>query len=161
MKTTRVLIPALTLAATALLVAQETPGQPPKREPAPAPPAPAAAPAPWATTQTADRDADYCFDEGLAHLDTGRLREARESFQRVLALDADHTRAQTRLSLLEEEIDDKLERHFDDAREAFQFLRYEEAISEWEMFLLLAEPSDSRYAEAQQGIAQAQAKLER
>ena len=52
MKTTRVLIPALTLAATALLVAQETPGQPPKREPAPAPPAestPAPAPKPEPT----------------------------------------------------------------------------------------------------------------
>ena len=53
MKTTRVLIPALTLVATALLVAQETPGQPPKREPAPpAPPAetpPAPAPKPEPT----------------------------------------------------------------------------------------------------------------
>ena len=52
-----------------------------------------------------------------------------------------------------------MERHFDNARQAFQFLRYEEAIAEWEMFLLLANESDTRYVEASQGIQQAQAKL--
>ena len=52
-----------------------------------------------------------------------------------------------------------MERHFDNARQAFQFLRYEEAIAEWEMFLLLADESDTRYGEASQGIQQAQAKL--
>ena len=87
------------------------------------------------------------------------MREARESFERALELDADHSRARTRLSLLEEEIEKKLERHFDNARQAFQFLRYEEAIAEWEMFLLLADENDTRYGEAGQGIQQAQAKL--
>ncbi len=87
------------------------------------------------------------------------MREARESFERALELDADHSRARTRLSLLEEEIEKKLERHFDNARQAFQFLRYEEAIAEWEMFLLLADENDTRYGEAGQGIRQAQAKL--
>lgn len=117
-------------------------------------------PAPVTPTAAAEnRDAEYYFDEGLAHLDTGRLREARESFERALELDPDHSRARTRLSLLEEEIEIKLKRHFDNARQAFQFLRYEEAIAEWEMFLQLANESDPRYAEAQQGIQQAQAKL--
>jgi len=127
-------------------------------------PSPTTAPAP--TTSIApvsqpagSRDAETYFDEGLAHLDTGRLREARESFQRALALDPDHTRARTRLSLLEEEIEKKAERHFDNARQAFQFLRYEEAIAEWEMFLMLAEEKDPRVAEAEAGIEQAKAKL--
>lgn len=112
-----------------------------------------------APVTTSGQDAEYYFDEGLAHLDTGRLREARESFERAIDLDADHSRARTRLSLLEEEIEKKLERHFDNARQAFQFLRYEEAIAEWEMFLLLADENDTRYGEAGQGIRQAQAKL--
>ena len=112
-----------------------------------------------APVTTSEQDPEYYFDEGLAHLDTGRLREARESFERALELDADHSRARTRLSLLEEEIEKKLERHFDNARQAFQFLRYEEAIAEWEMFLLLADENDTRYREAGQGIQQAQAKL--
>jgi tetratricopeptide (TPR) repeat protein len=116
--------------------------------------------APTAPPAAADnQNAEYYFDEGLAHLDTGRLREARESFNRALQLDPQHARARTRLSLLHEEIEKKVERHFDNGREAFQFLRYEEAIAEWEMLLLLAEQSDTRYAEAQQGIQQAQAKL--
>lgn len=112
-----------------------------------------------AVSADADKDAEYYFDDGLAHLDTGRLREARESFEQALVLDPDHSRARTRLSLLEEEIEKKIEQHFDSARQAFQFLRYEEAIAEWEMFLLLADESDTRYVEAQQGIQQAQAKL--
>ena len=117
-------------------------------------------PAPATPTATAShQNAEYYFDGGFAHLDTGRLREGRASFDKALELDPDHSRARTRLSLLEEEIEKKIERHFDNARQAFQFLRYEEAIAEWEMFLLLADQSDTRSGEAQQGIQQAQAKL--
>jgi len=46
MKTTRLLIPAMALAASTLLMAQETPGQPPKRKPAPVPIKPALPPTP-------------------------------------------------------------------------------------------------------------------
>ena len=161
---------ALAIMLRVLLVPSEAP--PPQESDANAAPAadtprpPEATPAvtttPTPVTPTraaADEDAEYYFDEGLAHLDTGRLREARESFDRALELDPDHSRARTRLSLLEEEIEKKVERHFDNARQAFQFLRYEEAIAEWEMFLLLANETDTRYGEASQGIQQAEAKL--
>ncbi|HLE68906.1 MAG TPA: hypothetical protein VJH87_04440, partial [Vicinamibacteria bacterium] len=60
---------------------------------------------------------------------------------------------------LEEEIAQKADRHFGNARQAFQYLRYEEAIGEWEIFMTLADPSDVRYTEAEQGIQQAKAKL--
>ena len=106
-----------------------------------------------------DRDAEFYFDEALAHLDTGRLKEAQRSFERAVELDPDHARARTRLSLLNEEIEKKAETHFESGSEAFQFLRYDEAIAEWEMFLMLAKEDDPRYAEAQQGIEQASAKL--
>jgi uncharacterized protein YgiM (DUF1202 family) len=46
MKTTRLLIPVMALAASTLLMAQVTPGQPPKRKPAPAPAEPAPPPTP-------------------------------------------------------------------------------------------------------------------
>jgi hypothetical protein len=125
--------------------------------------APTAAP-PASTTAapvrgTEDRDAEFYFDEGLAHLDTGRLKEAQRSFERALELDPDHSRARTRLSLLNEEIDKQAETHFENASEAFRFLRYDEAIAEWEMYLMLAKEDDPRYAEATQGIEQAKAKL--
>jgi predicted component of type VI protein secretion system len=140
-----------------------SPGEAPPATPPPSQPAPSTLTtvAPSATADAGQRgqNAEYYFDEGLAHLDTGRLREARTSFNEALAIDPEHARARTRLSLLEEEIEKKAERHFDNGRQAFQFLRYEEAIAEWEMFLQLAEGSDARYQEAQQGIEQAQAKL--
>ncbi len=41
---------------------------------------------------------------GSRFLDTGRLKEARSAFQKVLELDPGNARAKTRLSLLEEEI---------------------------------------------------------
>ncbi|HEY7573744.1 MAG TPA: tetratricopeptide repeat protein, partial [Thermoanaerobaculia bacterium] len=103
--------------------------------------------------------AEAWFDQALSHLDTGRLKEAQTAFRKVLEIDPNNTRAKTRLSLLEEEIAKKAEQHFGNARQAFQFLRYEEAIAEWEMFLTLADASDVRYVEAQQGIEQAKAKL--
>jgi cytochrome c-type biogenesis protein CcmH/NrfG len=77
----------------------------------------------------------------------------------VLEIDPDNARARTRLSLLEEEISKKADAHFANARQAFQYLRYEEAVGEWEIFLTLADKADPRYAEAEQGIQQAKAKL--
>jgi hypothetical protein len=103
--------------------------------------------------------AEEHFEQALSFLDTGRLKEARIAFQRVLEIDPDNARAKTRLSLLEEEISKKADQHFGNARQAFQYLRYEEAIGEWEIFLTLADSSDVRYAEAEQGIQQARAKL--
>lgn len=108
---------------------------------------------------TGNRTAEFYFEEGLSYLDTGRLKDAQASLRKVIELDPDHTRAKTRLSLLDEEIERQAQLHFDNAREAFQFLRYDEAIAEWEMFLLLADPGDVRYAEAQTGIQQAQSRL--
>jgi tetratricopeptide (TPR) repeat protein len=108
---------------------------------------------------SAPTTAEEHFEQALSFLDTGRLKEARAAFQKALEIDPDNPRAKTRLSLLEEEISQKADRHFGNARQAFQYLRYEEAIGEWEIFLTLADPSDVRYAEAQQGIQQAKAKL--
>ena len=108
---------------------------------------------------TAASSAEEHFEQALSYLDTGRLKDARTSFQKVLEIDPDNARTKTRLSLLEEEIALKADRHFGNARQAFQYLRYEEAIGEWELFMTLADPSDVRYTEAEQGIQQAMAKL--
>jgi len=106
-----------------------------------------------------DQSVEHYFDQALSYLDAGRLKEARTNFLKVMELDPQNSRTKTRLSLLEEEIETKAERHFDSARQAFNFLRYEEAIAEWELFMSLVDSSDNRYAEAEQGIAQARAKL--
>jgi pSer/pThr/pTyr-binding forkhead associated (FHA) protein len=145
-----------TPAATTAPPEAPPPSNPPASNPPPVsnPPGQTAPPA-----NAGASTADEYFDQALSFLDTGRLKEARSSFQKVLEIDPDNTRAKTRLSLLEEEIAQKADRHFGNARQAFQYLRYEEAIGEWEMFLTLADESDVRYAEAEQGIQQAKAKL--
>ena len=134
-----------------------TPDTTPPPETATAAPSPAHTRPPAAAGATST--AEEHFEQALSFLDTGRLKEARTSFQKVLEIDPDNARAKTRLSLLEEEIAQKADRHFGNARQAFQYLRYEEAIGEWEIFLTLADPSDVRYTEAEQGIQQANAKL--
>jgi cytochrome c-type biogenesis protein CcmH/NrfG len=114
---------------------------------------------PVAARPSSASTAEEYFEQALSFLDTGRLKEARGAFQRVLEVDPDNARAKTRLSLLEEEISKKADAHFANARQAFQYLRYEEAVGEWEIFLTLADKADPRYAEAEQGIQQAKAKL--
>src|SRR3990172_4143889 len=133
------------------------PATTPPPETATATPSPAHTRPPAAAGATST--AEEHFEQALSFLDTGRLKEGRTSFQKVLEIDPDNARAKTRLSLLEEEIAQKVDRHFGNARQAFQYLRYEEAIGEWEIFLTLADPSDVRYTEAEQGIQKAKAKL--
>jgi FHA domain/Tetratricopeptide repeat len=126
-------------------------------------PTPSPEPAPTTTTAPLrggpTSSAQEYFDQALSYLDTGRLKEAETAFKKVLELEPDNASARTRLALLQEEITTKADQHFGNARQAFQYLRYDEAIAEWEMFLTLADSSDVRYAEAEQGIAQAKAKL--
>ncbi|MGH9460772.1 MAG: FHA domain-containing protein [Vicinamibacteria bacterium] len=98
------------------------------------------------------------FDEALSLIAAGRLKEARSYFQKALALDPNNSRVQSRLALLEEQIETEIESRFQNAREAFRFLRYDEAISDWEVVVQLAEPSDPRKVESEKGMAQARAK---
>ncbi|MGH9335694.1 MAG: tetratricopeptide repeat protein, partial [Vicinamibacteria bacterium] len=141
--------------ATATPVTTSAPAAATETAPPPPPPPPTQTTQPLASASTAE---GY-FDQALSFLDTGRLKEAQAAFRKVLELDPTNTRAMTRLSLLDEEIAQKAEQHFGNARQAFQYLRYDEAIAEWEMFLTLADSSDVRYVEAEQGIQQAKAKL--
>jgi tetratricopeptide (TPR) repeat protein len=98
------------------------------------------------------------FDEALSLIAAGRLKEARSDFQRALGIDPNNSRVQSRLALLEEQIETEIESRFQNAREAFRFLRYDEAIADWEVVVQLAEPSDPRKVESEKGIAQARAK---
>jgi predicted component of type VI protein secretion system len=133
---------------------------PPPTTPNPTQPAGATrAPAPGSSRPGSAPSAQDYFDQALSFLDTGRLKEAETAFKKVLEIEPENASARTRLALLQEEIAQKADQHFGNARQAFQYLRYDEAIAEWEMFLTLADSSDVRYSEAEQGIAQAKAKL--
>jgi tetratricopeptide (TPR) repeat protein len=103
---------------------------------------------------------EFYLNEARAYLDMGRLIEARTNLRKVLEIDPQNNQAQERLNLLEEEIGDKAEQHFNQAREAFDSQLYQEAMAQWEIVLSLIEPSDERYAEAWQGIEKARAELQ-
>jgi tetratricopeptide (TPR) repeat protein len=151
---------ASTEPTTTAPVAAPEPVPTPTPTPTPSPPADAArGKTPASSHAGSASSAQDFFDQALSFLDTGRLKEAETAFKKVLEIEPENASARTRLALLQEEIAQKADQHFGNARQAFQYLRYDEAIAEWEMFLTLADSSDVRYAEAEQGIAQAKAKL--
>jgi pSer/pThr/pTyr-binding forkhead associated (FHA) protein len=104
------------------------------------------------------RTVEFYFDEALSFTATGRLKAARVNFEKILEIDPNHRRAKSRLALLDEQIEEAIEAHFTKARQAFQFLRYDEAISEWEMVMELADTSDPRHEEAMSGIEKARSR---
>jgi hypothetical protein len=128
----------------------------PTPSPDPAPTETSVAPAP--PEGDAQKSESLLFDEALSLIGAGRLREARAKFLAILAQNPQNSRARGRLTLLEEQMEKEIELHFNSGRQAFTYLRYDEAIAEFEQVLLLAEPSDSRYLEAQKGIQDARAK---
>jgi len=147
---------AATTTAPASSTGAETSGTPPSPSPTTAPaPNPVASNPPAADAQKGE---NVLFDEALSLVEAGRLREARGKFLQILSMNPQNSRAKGRLNLLQEQIEKEIELHFNGGRQAFTYLRYDEAIAEFEQVLLLAEPGDARYAEAQKGIADARAK---
>jgi tetratricopeptide (TPR) repeat protein len=113
---------------------------------------------PKESATTSEHSVDAYFDEALSLIAAGKLKEARTYFTKAMALEPNNTRVQGRLALLEERIEKEIESRFIRARQAFTFLRYDEAIADWEVVMELADPSDPRYVESQRGIGQANAK---
>ena len=143
---------AATTTAPAPSTGTDTSGTPPG-------PSPTTAPTPSSVLSTAPPASEnVLFDEALSLVEAGRLREARGKFLQILSMNPQNSRAKGRLNLLQEQIEKEIELHFNSGRQAFTYLRYDEAIAEFEQVLLLAEPADARYAEAQKGIADARAK---
>ena len=101
------------------------------------------------------------MDEAAALESAGKLREAKQRYEQVLAADPTNSRARSHLEDLKQQLNDAINLHFKNAKQAYDYLRFDEAIDEWNVVLSLADPTDSRYAESQRGIQQAQARLKR
>ncbi|MBZ5537160.1 MAG: FHA domain-containing protein [Acidobacteriia bacterium] len=140
--------------------------------PLPAEPTPGSSPAPTAGTTTPSSSVTTpgaagpqavgrLMDDAAALESTGRLREARQRYEQVLATDPTNSRARSHLEDLKQRINDAINLHFKNAKQAYDYLRLDEAIDEWNLVLALADPTDSRYVESQRGIQQAQARLKR
>jgi tetratricopeptide (TPR) repeat protein len=101
------------------------------------------------------------MDDAATLESAGKLREAKQRYEQVLAMDPTNSRARSHLEDLKRQINDAINLHFKNAKQAYDYLRLDEAIDEWNLVLALADPTDSRYVESQRGIQQAQARLKR
>lgn len=107
------------------------------------------------------QDIGRLMDEAGNLESSGKLRDARMRYEQVLKIDPTNSRARQHLEDVKRNINDAINLHFKNAKQAFDFLRYDEAIDEWNLVLSLTDPTDSRYADSQKGIQQAQARLKR
>ncbi|MGB7623937.1 MAG: FHA domain-containing protein [Terriglobia bacterium] len=101
------------------------------------------------------------MDDAAALESAGKLRDARQRYEQVLAMDPVNSRARSHLEDLKQRVNDAINLHFKNAKQAYDYLRFDEAIDEWNLVLALADPTDSRYVESQRGVQQAQARLKR
>jgi predicted component of type VI protein secretion system len=106
-----------------------------------------------------DATAGALYDQALAHIKGGRLLEASRYLQESLARDPTFTPAQYRFREVVATIQVVVDQHFTAAQRAFAYLRFQDAISEWEQVVGMTDPSDQRHQQALAGLAQARARL--
>lgn len=118
---------------------------------------PAAAPAATKAPQTVP----LMLGEASSLESSGKLREALNKYEQVLKMEPTNSMARAHMESLKRDIEQAIQLHYKNARVAFDNLRYDEALGEWSLVLVLAEPTDARYADSQRGIQQVQARLKR
>jgi hypothetical protein len=101
------------------------------------------------------RPADALYDEGVAQLRGGRVREAAHLFAAVLRHDPRHAGARARLEEARAAWERAIVEQMARADRAFGNLRYDEAIVAWEQVLQLADERDPRRATAASGVDRA------
>lgn len=90
----------------------------------------------------------------------GKYHEAREQYERALKIDPGCQLCLTRRERLMREIDAMVKKHLDDGMKAFQSLRYEDAVSSWELVVnLVPDQNHPIHQQALKNIRDAQAKL--
>jgi len=101
------------------------------------------------------------YDMAMAHVKGQRLLEARRLLQGALRLDPANALVRERLLEVDATISADADRHMAAGHRAFGYLRYEDAIREWEQVLALADSADPRSPQAADGIRQARERLGR
>lgn len=121
--------------------------------------APGAAAAPLEALVPLTGGAASLYDAALAYIKGGKLVEARRLLRGASdQAPGDSTIAQ-RLREVEATIEARVEHHLAAGQQAFSFLRYREAMLQWQQVIALSEPDDPRHQEALAAIERAQAKL--
>jgi hypothetical protein len=106
-------------------------------------------------------DPTALYDMAMSHVKGGRLVEARRLLVASVRLDPRNQSTLQRLREVEATIQVMVDRHLANGQRAFTYLRYQDAILEWEQVLSMTEPNDVRRAQAASGIARARERLGR
>lgn len=101
------------------------------------------------------------LERGLMAQDTGRLAQARDSYEKALQLDPTCALCQSRLDRVVLQIKDTTQKHYDLALKYYNSMRYEEAVQNWELVLNLQQDKNSEiYRKSVDYIAEANKKLD-
>lgn len=130
------------------------PASPPAQEASP-PASPGAAP----VLPLPSSDPAALYEMAMAHVKGQRLLEARRLLQGALRLDPANASARDRLREVDGAISAAADRHMAAGERAFGYLRYEDAIREWEQVLAMVDPADPRSPQAAGGIRRARERL--
>jgi hypothetical protein len=141
----------------------QSPVRPEAQAPAPAAPvvAPqeAAAPVRDPGGVAPNQEAGELYDMALAHIRGGRLAEARGLLARAGALDPGNPSVRERLREVSETLRLEVDRRLAEGQRAFTYLRFDEAIAQWEQVLGMIDSDDPRREQARAGIERARARL--
>jgi hypothetical protein len=118
-----------------------------------------AADTPQAGSSVVSQDAGALYDMALAHIRGGRLVEARGLLQRAGTIEPANPSVRERLREVEAAIQREVERRFAEGQRAFTYLRFDDAIIEWEQVVAMTDAGDARHQQAATGIEQARARL--
>lgn len=92
--------------------------------------------------------------------EAGKYQEAREQYERALKIDPGCQLCLSRRDRLQREIAALVQKHMDDGMKSFNALRYEDAISSWELVINLDPDQGSQmHQQALKNIRDAQARL--
>ena len=140
----------------------------------PQPPAPAAAQPPAAAGGSAaaadptidnqplpSNDPLALYEMALSHVAGNRLVEARRLLRASVRIDPGNASAQQRLRQVDAAIQVQADQHLAAAQRAFTYLRYDDAIIEFEQVMQMVPQNDPRYQQAAGGLRRARERLGR
>lgn len=132
-------------------------------DPTGVPPAMAAPPVGPATLPGGEplpsNDPAALYEMALAHVKGKRYVEARRLLVGAQSLDPGNASVQQRLREVDATVQVLADQHLAAGQRAFQYLRYDDAIFEWEQVMSMVDAADTRYQQAAAGIRRARERL--
>lgn len=122
--------------------------------------APAAQPAAVPpTSASVPGNGEALYDAALAHIKGDRLIEARRLLMEAIQVGPENPSAHQRLREVEATIQARIEQHLVAGQQQVSYLRFREAILEWEQVVAITEDTDPRHQQALEAIERARLRL--